>query len=92
ITSTAGCNLQNSGTATLDSTYNIYDLHVTGTCPGTSGTITLDGLAVYVPSGNASPLDGSPLTTDILVVELSDFIAAGSSLNKALVLVAPRSS
>jgi len=89
LTSDAGCTLQSNGSASLDPVYNIYDLHVSGTCSG--NTVTLDGLAIYLPTGSASPLDGSALTKDTLLVELSDFIAPGSSLSKALVLVAARS-
>lgn len=91
ITSDAGCNLQNSGSAALDANYNILDIHVNGSCPGTGG-ITLDGLAVYLPAGAKSPLDGSTLAKPALLVEMSDFISNSGAPNKALVLVAQRAS
>jgi hypothetical protein len=86
----SGCTLQGNGTASLDSKYNIYDLHVTGTCSGAA--VVLDGVAVYRPAGSASPLDGSALAKDTLVIELSDFISDSGAPTRALVLIAPRTS
>jgi hypothetical protein len=79
-----------SGTASLDSSFDIYDLHLSGNCSGT--TVVLDGQASYLPAGSASPLDGSTLGAANLVVELSDFLVNDSSPQYALVLIAPKSS
>ncbi len=84
---TTGCGNLLSGTAAVDQTYNIYDLHLSGNCSGT--TVTLDGLAVYLPAGSASPLDGSTLAQATLLVELSDFLNPGNG--RALALVATKS-
>lgn len=88
LSTVSGCSL--TGSASLDGTYNIYDLHLSGTCSG--NTVVLDGQATYLPAGSASPLDGSTLSTATMAVELSDFLANASSPQYALVLLAPRSS
>jgi hypothetical protein len=88
LTTVSGCTF--NGTATPDSAFDVYDLHLGGTCSGT--TLTLDGQALYLPAGSASPLDGSPLAKATLLVELSDFLVNGSSPQYALVLIAPKSS
>jgi hypothetical protein len=83
----AGCSLLNNGSAVPDANYNVYALHLAGTCSATA--VTLDGLAVYLPRGSASPLGGGNLAADTLLVELSDFLATGSP-RYAMALVATR--
>lgn len=92
LSTVSGCSTF-SGSATPDSSFNLYDLHLSGSCSGIS--ITLDGQATYLAQGSASPLDGSALAAPTLAVELSDFISsgnAGRSPQYALVLLAPKGS
>lgn len=84
----AGCSLLNNGSAAPDANYNVYALHLAGTCNTTA--VTLDGLAVYLPAGSASPLGSGNLAQDTLLVELSDFLANTGSPRYALALVGTR--
>jgi hypothetical protein len=83
LSSISGCNF--TGTAAADGTYDIFHLVATGSCSGT-GTITLHGLASYLPKNGHSPLGGN-LSSDALVLELDDADASGAH-KYALALVA----
>jgi hypothetical protein len=86
LSTLSGCAL--NGTASLDSRYNLYDLHLTGSCSGT--TLVLDGQASWLAAGSASPVDGSALAKATLLVELSDFLSSATP-QYALALLAPKS-
>lgn len=85
VANVSGCNF--SGTASADSTFNIYHLNASGSCPGSS-TLTLNGLASYLPANGHSPL-GGVLAKNTLVLELDDSIT-GSPSKYALALVAAK--
>ena len=85
LSSAGGCNFT-SNSATADANVNVYLLSgVSGSCPGT-GTITLSGLASYLPKGGHSPLGGA-LANNAVVLELDDS-ESGSTPKYALSLVA----
>lgn len=87
LTSVSGCSF--AGSATPDSSYDIFHLTVSGSCPGNS-SIVLSGLASYLPAKGHSPLGGT-LSTDTLIVELDDSTTATSAGTKyALALIASR--
>ncbi len=85
LSSISGCNF--SGTASADGTYNVSHLSASGNCG--SGTVTLTGLASFLPKNGHSPLGGS-LTADTLVLELDDSDNSASAHQYALVLVATK--
>ncbi|MDR3418887.1 MAG: hypothetical protein P4L83_22155 [Nevskia sp.] len=88
VTSSAGCAF--TGTATADSTYNTFALSLNAPAGCNGNSVTLNGLAIYLPrSGHASPLTGSALTNDALVLELDDSITSLSP-QYALAMVATR--
>ena len=86
------CNF--TGTVTPVSTFDVYDVSTTGTCPSTTGgnanNISLTGLAVYLPKGAKSPLGGTQgaLAQPALLLELDNSEAnTGTSYAFALVAV-----
>lgn len=88
VTNTAGCSF--AGSATPDGTYNIYHLSVTATggCPGgNTSSLTLDGLASFLPANGRSPLGGT-LAKNTLVLELDDMNSSSTPKKYALALVA----
>lgn len=89
IGDSSNCNF--TGTLTAVSTLDIYDVSATGTCPSTNGssapTISLTGLAVYLPSGSKSPLGTGALSAPALLLEL-DNSQANSNGNYAFALMA----
>lgn len=85
VSNTGGCNF--SGTATADGTYNIYHLNAGGSCPS-SGTLSLNGLASFLPANGHSPL-GGVLAKSTLVLELDDS-ESGSAHKYALAVVAAK--
>lgn len=85
VSNTGGCNF--SGTATADGTFNIYHLNAGGSCPS-SGSLTLNGLASFLPAGGRSPLGGT-LTKSTLVLELDDSESANAH-KYALAVVAAK--
>ena len=91
LTTDGGC-VFGGGTAVLDATFNIYILSVPLlSCSGTplATALTLNGLAVYLPKGGKSPLDGSALAADTLMLELDDSETSGTP-KYALALLASR--
>jgi len=86
LSSASGCSFAGS-TTIADGTYNIYLLSgVIGTCPG-SGTITLSGLASFLPASGHSPIGGA-LAQNTLVLELDDSQSNNGTSRYALALVA----
>ncbi len=85
VSNTGGCNF--SGTATADGTFNIYHLNAGGSCPG-SGSLTLNGLASFLPANGHSPL-GGVLAKSTLVLEL-DNSESGNPSKYALAVVAAK--
>ena len=83
VTNARGCMF--SGTTSTDNALNIYYLNASGTCPGTN-TLTLTGLASFLPASGRSPLGGA-LTKNTLVLELDDS-ETGNTPQYALALVA----
>jgi hypothetical protein len=92
MTFNGGC--ASSGTATPDATYNVYtlELSVAANCINNSSVLTLRGLAVYLKAGSTSPLTGSALGSDTLLVELDDSLSGGGSPTRAIALVAGRTA
>jgi hypothetical protein len=91
LTTDGGCTF-GGGTAVLDGTFNIYALTIPLTsCSGVplSTALSLNGLAVYLPKGGTSPLNGSALAADTLMLELDDSENSGTP-KYALALLASR--
>lgn len=90
MTFNGGCG--SSGTATPDTTYNVYTLQlsVAANCINNSSVLTLRGIAVYLKAGTASPLTGSALASDTLLVELDD--SQEGTPTRAIALVASRTA
>ena len=89
--SSSACSQSIAGTATVDNTYNVYTL--TAQIPASSNcannlATTLNGLAVYLPAGATSPLNGSTLTTPVLLVEMDDLKTHTDGPDVAVTLVA----
>ncbi|MFI4978868.1 MAG: hypothetical protein ACHQIO_00820 [Nevskiales bacterium] len=91
LTTDGGC-VFGTSTAIPDATFNIYTLSVPLlSCSGTplATALTLNGLAVYLPKGGTSPLNGSVLAADTLMLELDDSETSGTP-KYALALLASR--
>ena len=87
LSSVSGCNFSGS-TVAADGTFNVYLLSgVTGSCPKTAGTITLTGVASFLPANGHSPL-GGVLAKNTLVLELDDSNSSNTPKQYALALVA----
>jgi hypothetical protein len=87
ITDTSGCTFNQTSAVTADAVVDALELHASGSCPGNSGSITLSGLAVYLPNGANSPLGGK-LTAPALLLELDDHNINSSGPKNAFALVA----
>jgi hypothetical protein len=75
IGDSSGCSYTTTSVTPVSS-LDVYDLQATGSCPSTNGgtvtSISLSGLAVYLPAGSASPLGTGALAQPALLLELDD--------------------